>query len=421
MRQTLRALALAATLLPGMAWGQVPQFPQNLPAKTVVGRLGATPGPSQAIPFNTLLGILGSTQPANTFYAGPSSGGAASTAFRHLVGADLPAPGASSLGGVQSLTCSSHTWFNTLSTAGVLGCSQPTYTDIGGGFPTPGASALGGVQSKDCSGGGQFLQKINTDGTETCASPAGGSVVPNNYLSGLTISNDATSDITNEIAVQAGIAMDTTNATMMVLASALTRKSLNAAWAVGSTAGCRDTGAISNATWFVFLIERTDLTNVDTLCSLSPSAPTMPANYTLKRRIGAIIRASAAIVLFIQDGNHFSLNTPAQEINGVDPGATSAITRTLTGVPIGIRVRADLQHGNNSDISVAVWLTDLAVADVTPLSTSNNLFTLASTTSSVPASVFTNASGQVRSRHSARDAGTLYFLITKGWDDARGQ
>jgi len=43
-----------------------------------------------------------------------------------------------------------------------------------GRLPTPGTATLGGVQSKDCSAGGQFLQKINADGTETCGTPAGG-------------------------------------------------------------------------------------------------------------------------------------------------------------------------------------------------------------------------------------------------------
>ncbi len=42
------------------------------------------------------------------------------------------------------------------------------------GLSTPTASAIGGVMSKDCTSGGQFIQKINTDGTETCATPAGG-------------------------------------------------------------------------------------------------------------------------------------------------------------------------------------------------------------------------------------------------------
>lgn len=248
------------------------------------------------------------------------------------------------------------------------------------------------------------------------------------YLSGLTISNDATSDITNEIAIAAGSAVDTTNASVMVLSSALTRKSLNAAWAVGSTAGCRDTGAISNATWFVWLIQRPDTGVVDVLCSLSVSAPTMPTNYTLKRRIGAIIRASAAIVLFVQDGNQFSLNTPITEANGTNPANTSAFTITLTGVPIGLRVKMFGSAANNATGAVTNLLfSDLSVADTAP---SNSISTIGATPISVGAtagvvaaqlSVFTNASGQIRGRVSFRDANTFYYLSTMGWIDTRGQ
>lgn len=70
--------------------------------------------------------------PANQVWAGPTSGGQGFARARALVGADVPAPGASSLGGVQSLTCSSSNWFRTLSTGGVFGCSQPAITDISG-------------------------------------------------------------------------------------------------------------------------------------------------------------------------------------------------------------------------------------------------------------------------------------------------
>lgn len=37
----------------------------------------------------------------------------------------------------------------------------------------PGPAALGGVLSKDCTPGNQFIQKINTDGSENCATPTG--------------------------------------------------------------------------------------------------------------------------------------------------------------------------------------------------------------------------------------------------------
>ncbi len=39
-------------------------------------------------------------------------------------------------------------------------------------LPSPNPSAIGGVQAKDCSSGGQLIQKINVDGSVTCAAPA---------------------------------------------------------------------------------------------------------------------------------------------------------------------------------------------------------------------------------------------------------
>jgi hypothetical protein len=56
MRKLLAAIALLAGLVPAAA--QVPNFPQTLPANSVVGRLGIGPGPSQAIPFAVLTGDL---------------------------------------------------------------------------------------------------------------------------------------------------------------------------------------------------------------------------------------------------------------------------------------------------------------------------------------------------------------------------
>src|SRR5262245_5363966 len=80
MRKTIDIL-IAAFLVLGAAvlMGQVPNFSQNLPANTVIGRLGTGPGPSQAIPFNTLvsnlpLPTIGGTLPTlvTTLYVSPS-------------------------------------------------------------------------------------------------------------------------------------------------------------------------------------------------------------------------------------------------------------------------------------------------------------------------------------------------------------
>lgn len=71
-------------------------------------------------------------QAANTIIAGPSSGGTGPITARSLVGADLPLPSSSSLGGVQSITAVSHNFLTGISTSGVPAQSQPNFTDIAG-------------------------------------------------------------------------------------------------------------------------------------------------------------------------------------------------------------------------------------------------------------------------------------------------
>lgn len=58
MRKPAAFLALLLAL-PSLAAAQVPSFPQTVPQNSVVGRLGAGPGPTQAIPFGVLSTRLG--------------------------------------------------------------------------------------------------------------------------------------------------------------------------------------------------------------------------------------------------------------------------------------------------------------------------------------------------------------------------
>lgn len=124
----LRALAFALGLIATPVAAQVPNWPQTLPANTVVGRLGVGPGPAQAIPFATFQKFL-AVAGQNVVYAGPASGGTGAATFRALVGADLPNPSSSSLGGVQSVTCSTSNWVSAISTSGVPACTQPGIAD----------------------------------------------------------------------------------------------------------------------------------------------------------------------------------------------------------------------------------------------------------------------------------------------------
>lgn len=244
-----------------------------------------------------------------------------------------------------------------------------------------------------------------------------------NFLSGLGLANNGI-DATNDIDISIGVAMDSTNAALMKLSSALT-KQLDAAWAVGTNAGGRmSAAAIANTTYFVWLIQRSDTGVVDVGFDVSASAPTMPANYDRKRRIGAIVRTGAAIKAFVQDGDLIAWVAPVLDINATNPG-TAAVTRTLT-VPVGIRLRAVITVGiNSTNLGTAGLITDLSVNDTTPSSTINNFFAAAISAgvpnlAGAPMQVYTNTSGQVRSRISASDANSILNIATHGYIDTRG-
>jgi hypothetical protein len=91
-------------------------------------------------------------QNANTVFAGPTSGGQNTPAFRALVGADLPNPSASTLGGIESIAATSHQWINAISTSGVPSQTQPAFSDISGSITAaqcvaPTLSTIGCVEA----------------------------------------------------------------------------------------------------------------------------------------------------------------------------------------------------------------------------------------------------------------------------------
>lgn len=249
---------------------------------------------------------------------------------------------------------------------------------------------------------------------------------PAGFLYGLTLSNNG-SDGTNDIDIATGKATDATNAVDMVLASALTKRT-DAAWAVGTGNGGLDTGAVGNNTYHVWLIKRSDTGVVDALFSLSASAPTMPASYDYKRRIGSIVRTGGAIKAFIQDGDKFMWSVPAPDVAAVNPG-TAAVTRTLT-VPTGVRVEALLSAGAfaaaAADVPQAIYLSDLSITDSTATATGAWSVEMYYNVASAGLfggfyPVFTNTSAQIRSRLQASASGTTFYITTHGWTDTRGR
>lgn len=84
----------------------------------------------------------GGAETANTVLAGPTSGSPATATFRSLVGADLPNPSASTLGGVQSYAAVSNQFLTSISTSGAPASAQPSAANLSNGTTGSGAVVL---------------------------------------------------------------------------------------------------------------------------------------------------------------------------------------------------------------------------------------------------------------------------------------
>jgi len=233
------------------------------------------------------------------------------------------------------------------------------------------------------------------------------------YLAGLTLSTAGSS---STFSVAAGIAVDSTQADFMKLASSISKTT--SSWAVGSGNGALDTGSIAASTWYhAYLIKRTDTGVVDVLVSLSATSPTMPTNYSLSRRIGAMkTNGSSQWTAFVQLGDEFLWSVPIADILTSSQG-TTAILYTLS-VPTGVQVWALLQGWSYASGGFDVLFTSPDQADTAPTSQINTVRGNANNFPS-PLNIRTNTSAQIRARSDATSTQLNY--ITQGWIDRRGR
>lgn len=208
---------------------------------------------------------------------------------------------------------------------------------------------------------------------------------------------------------------------MMSLASSISKTT--SAWAVGSGNGALDTGTIANNTWYhVYLIKRTDTGVVDVLISTSATSPTLPASYTLSRRIGAIrTNGSAQWIKFSQLGDEFLWDTGLVDINGATTSGTAPLV-TLT-VPTGVKVQALLRAVYTSaTVTASAFFSSPDESDqaagISGAGVGIGIIQAANGYAGSLQRVRTNTSGQIR--HRAGGVGTLY-ATTYGWVDSRGK
>ena len=240
--------------------------------------------------------------------------------------------------------------------------------------------------------------------------PAAGAFV-RGYISDLTLS---TAGGSGTMTIAAGIASDSTNTAMMNLVASISKTT--AAWAVGSGNGGLDTGVIANNTWYHFHeITRVDTGVVDVLFSLSVGAPTLPASYTLFRRIGSRkTDGSGHWISFSQNGDEVLWTAPVLDMNAV--GALNSGQLVSLTVPPGVKVWAEIELvGAYVSLSTAFafWALDgnQAQYQLVAISTSNGYAYIV---------LRTNTSGQVGWIASAAGGATI-SLTTLGFIDRRGK
>jgi len=234
------------------------------------------------------------------------------------------------------------------------------------------------------------------------------------YLYGATLSYSSGT----VLGIAAGRARDSTNVDNLVLPSAYT-KNITANWAVGSGNGSLDAGTVTNGSYHVFLIMRPDTRVVDLLTSLSATAPTLPANYTLFRRIGSIIRSGGSLSPFVQDGDTFSWQSSVQDYSSGSLRSKSALSIT---VPTGIRVRA-LFNSSISFSSTGGFITAHYYDGAnTGIEVDHSYTSPPSANCVIPISQFTNTSAQIQFAVTGGSGGGFGMSFsTLGYIDSRGR
>ncbi len=167
------------------------------------------------------------------------------------------------------------------------------------------------------------------------------------FLWGLTTSRDG-GDVSNDVNVEAGAAVDGTGAVYMNLSSEITKRA-DASWAVGDDQG-GDDGTVANNDWnFVHLIYRSDTGVVDVLLSNSATSPTLPTNYDYSRRIGSFYRDSGVNVEWTQHGDVFMCAASSTDLFLSIVGTASRTLREVPGLPTGLRVRPIINVYSGTD------------------------------------------------------------------------
>jgi len=265
-------------------------------------------------------------------------------------------------------------------------------------------------------GGSAGLLRADGDGSSLTGISAGF----RGTIDGLILSNNGS----QAIDIGAGQARDSGNAANLSLATALVNKQLNNNWAVGPAAGMLDTGSIAADTWYhIHGIRRPDTGVTDVLASLSATAPTMPTNYTQKRRIGAVLTDGVPnIVGFFQHGSRFYWKTRRNDhsLTSVDTGTRGLYAVSVpTGIPVIVKALISVEQSNSNVVIVTCPQEDDLAPSKAIAPGYSGICINSVEDSPGDIEVLTDSSAQVGLRGNVSGIDLEWF--TQGWIDPRGR
>lgn len=245
-----------------------------------------------------------------------------------------------------------------------------------------------------------------------------------NYLGGLTLSNDATTP-NSVLDIAAGVAMDSTNASLVTI-GAFT-KSTAGAWAVGSGSNGMGNGVgLAANTWYHVCLTPNGGTS-DIWFDVSAACVDKPTGVsgTLFRRIGSFkTDGSSHILAFIQRRGNFYWAQPVQDQTATALTAATPTSLTLASVPLGVRTRPIAvvnTQNTGTPARVRLYSPDLPDNNINNDMIAGIAAASATATSAYneDSNNYVNTSQQIRAF--TPDSNATVSIFTNGWIDDLGQ
>lgn len=203
-----------------------------------------------------------------------------------------------------------------------------------------------------------------------------------------------------------------------------------------STTGALPTGVVAGTQYYVIATSLTETTfqfsatNGGSAVNATGSqsgvhtglaGPKLPTGYTVFRCIGFVVRQSAALLPFFQDGDEVTLVTPVQDASTTSL-STARTVFTLATVACGLRLAVKYRAPELAGSAGGIVIQPMIETDAAPSSSASPGFSQGVSTVALAVGegwIITNSLGQIAARSTV--ASTTLRIVVLGWRHRRGR